>query len=321
MKKFFAALPALILYAGSSPAQDVHAVAKADTAVILIGGHLHIDLSAEFPPGVRIEFPQIPDTIGKLEVVAKTPVDTTTNPGNNRVREHSVLTITCFDSGYYALPPFRFTYSIKQDTTKYIAETEPLLITVMTVPVDTTQAIKDIKKPLDAPFSWKEALPYILAGIAFILAAWGLYLFFKRKKRKINAPIPQRPSRPPHEIALEMLRELEKEKLWQHGHTKLYHSRLADTVRIYIRQVFEVNAMELTTEETLEQLKANALEAECRTRLEYLLQQADLVKFAKMSPLPDENDKSMKNAYFFIENTCAALRQDITANEGKEAGG
>jgi len=38
-------------------------------------------------------------------------------------------------------------------------------------------------------------------------------------------------------------------------------------------------------------------------RLKQILELADLVKFAKMEPLPDENDLSLMNAYFFVNQT------------------
>lgn len=34
-----------------------------------------------------------------------------------------------------------------------------------------------------------------------------------------------------------------------------------------------------------------------------VLELADLVKFAKFEPLPDENDMSLMNAYFFVNQT------------------
>ena len=37
--------------------------------------------------------------------------------------------------------------------------------------------------------------------------------------------------------------------------------------------------------------------------LRQILQLADFVKFAKMNPLPDENDLSMMNAYLFVNQT------------------
>ena len=39
------------------------------------------------------------------------------------------------------------------------------------------------------------------------------------------------------------------------------------------------------------------------TILKNMLQQADLVKFAKADPLPDENDAHLENAFKFVMNT------------------
>src|SRR6185312_1103337 len=166
------------------------------------------------------------------------------------------LTITSFDSGYYAIPPFTFVYQFEGDTARHKVETEPLLLMVKTIPVDTTKPIKDIKAPVEVPFSWEDALPYIIGGVAIILVAILVYWLIKRfRKRTVKEEALAKPARPPHEIALEELDALEKGKLWQNGNYKLYYSRLADIVRIYIENRYGINAMEQPTEETLASLK------------------------------------------------------------------
>src|SRR3990172_884084 len=101
----------------------------------------------------------------------------------NRLAQTQTLIITSFDSGFYAIPPFRFI--INGDSNKTI-ETEPMLFSVNTVAVDTTQNIKDIKPPIEVPFSWKEYLPYVYWGLgALAVLALIIYLVMNYlKKRK-----------------------------------------------------------------------------------------------------------------------------------------
>ena len=46
-----------------------------------------------------------------------------------------------------------------------------------------------------------------------------------------------------------------------------------------------------------------------------LLRTADMVKFAKAEPEPDENEESYIRAYYFVENTKLV---DQAQNEGKQ---
>lgn len=107
----------------------------------------------------------------------------------------------------------------------------------------------------------------------------------------------------PYDEATGQLKKLEQEKLWQKGEVKKYHSEISDIIRIYLERQFNFPAMEQTTDEIL--FSVNKYE-EIRG-WDYLLKQilttADLVKFAKYQPLPDENSLSLKNAFEFVEKT------------------
>ena len=108
------------------------------------------------------------------------------------------------------------------------------------------------------------------------------------------------PTRPPHEIALEELKKLEAERLWQQGLIKQYHSRLTDIIRTYIEHRYGIIAMEMTTGEILVALSRAISEKESSEKLSLLLQLADMVKFAKVQPLPGENEMAMQQSTDFV---------------------
>jgi len=47
-------------------------------------------------------------------------------------------------------------------------------------------------------------------------------------------------------------------------------------------------------------------------QLQHILSLADLVKFAKYNPLPDDNNLTLTNAYFFVNQT---KREEIKTSE------
>ena len=116
-------------------------------------------------------------------------------------------------------------------------------------------------------------------------------------------PKKEEPKLPPHEQAIKELDEIKQQKLWQQGRSKEYYTLITDTLRKYIEERFGINAMEMTSGEILELIRKNSEAQSVYDNLRQILQLADFVKFAKMNPLPDENDLSMMNAYLFVNQT------------------
>jgi len=109
---------------------------------------------------------------------------------------------------------------------------------------------------------------------------------------------------PPHVVALSELDKVKQEKPWQQGRSKEYHTELTNIIREYIERVFSINSMEMTSEEILEHLRTLRSEQKSAySGLKQILQLADLVKFAKFDPSPDEHELSLLNAYLFVNQT------------------
>lgn len=273
--------------------------ATADRDSILIGDHINLIIRAELDKNLQFVFPVIPDTFSNFEIVERAGIDTTITA--NKILLQQYIVITSFDSGQQVVPPFQLLYSTAGDTTKRSVFSEAIRIDVYTVTVEGDE-IKDIKAPIKVPITFAEILPYLLALIPLLLLGWALYYWYKNKgvMKTPDAPAPRVPA---YEEAINRLKQLEQEKLWQKGEVKKYHSAITDILRHYLERRFHFNAMEQTTDKILSSLK-NYQEARVS---EYILKQilttADLVKFAKFQPLPDENGLSMKNAFEFIEQT------------------
>ena len=200
--------------------------------------------------------------------------------------------------------------------------TEPLLMQVQTIPVDTTKAIKDIKPPIDVPFTFIEALPYILAAVLIGLITWFIIYWLKKRKRKPGEPEKKVILRPAHEIAIESLERIREQKLWQQGFYKEYHSGVSDTVRAYIENRFAITAMEMPSDDTLSHFRNILIAPEAFEKLRYILQLADIVKFAKGIPVGTENELAMQHAFDFIALTKPASKDDFNTEvqeERKEA--
>ena len=171
-------------------------------------------------------------------------------------------------------------------------------------PLDTTKTIRDIKAVEKAPLSFSEVYPYVLGAIFIGVLIWFLMYYLKKKKK--NEPLIGRPKiqEPAHIIAFRELDALKAEKLWQRKEVKLYYSKLTEIIRRYIERRFRITAMEQTSDEILVEFEGQELLSnDDFLLLKELLIQADLVKFAKADPLPDENETHFENAYKFVNNT------------------
>ncbi|MCW3102099.1 MAG: hypothetical protein JWO09_539 [Bacteroidetes bacterium] len=313
LKKWFcrtALLSALLFISLSSTAQEIKATAKLDSNSIVIGQQVKLELSIQYRADkgkhVQVTFPQITDTIRKeIEVVSQSKVDTIIDKNDPFLfTQVKTLYITSFDSGYWAMPPFKF--DVNTDTAGVL--TEPLLLQVSTVAVDTTQALKDIKAPYEEAYSWvdwlKDNMYVVYTGLAAILVII-IIIILIRKMRNVKPPeiVVEVPKIPAHIIALEKLEKLRQQKLWQEGKLKAYHSSLTDILREYIENRFKISAMEQTTDEIIYGFRNAAVDEESKRKLKQVLMLADLVKFAKEQPLADENEASMSNVSDFINGT------------------
>jgi hypothetical protein len=96
--------------------------------------------------------------------------------------------------------------------------------------------------------------------------------------------------------------------LWQNNEIKKYYSELTEIVRAYIEKELKVPALEITTHELIDILsdfnEAKTIHTSRETikKLNALLREADLVKFAKSTPLSHEIEEDRRDAEDVLNN-------------------
>jgi hypothetical protein len=288
---------------------------KIDTNVMLIGDQTRIRLEAQFPDSLMVSFPVFSDTIIKnLEILDISDFDTVI--ADNGLKISQSYLVTSFDSGFYIIPPMKFVIGLPKANRIDTLNSNPLYVQVWTMPLDTTnrEAIADIKKPIDAPLTLKEILPFAGIGFGIILFAFIAYLLFMKYVRKKPVLLKkEKPKEPAHIIALRNLDMLDTQKLWQKGLIKEYYSQLTEVIRTYVEDRYAIPAMESTTDQIMESFRLSGdLEKEVKNELFDVLVRADFVKFAKATTLANENEQSMRFAYDFVNKTklVEALRNE-----------
>jgi len=293
----------------------IQSVLEKDT--ILIGDQIQYTIELTQPANLAVQFPTYKDTItGKIEIIESTLPDTIKTAEGPLKIVQSYL-ITSFEEGFYTLPGPKVNYRVN-GVEKELAGRD-LYLQVLTMPVDTSKGIYDIKLPYRAPITFKELLPWLVGGVVLVAIILLVLYYVRQWKRKKRGYVRQKPKEPAHVIALRELDKLKEDKLWQKNRPKLFHSRLTDILRTYLEHRFDVKAMEQTTPETLGSLKDSGFnDNRLYSKLKEILDLADLVKFAKFKPLPQENETSLLDAYIFI-NVTKPVEKPLVPGENTES--
>lgn len=298
-------------------AQQPIIVASLDSAQIHIGEQtfLHLEIAAN--KDSQLQLPWITDILMQGIEVLEISTPDTTDIGNNRIQIKYDYLITSFDSAAYLIPPFKL---IAGTDTFY--SNEPAL-KVSTFPVDTESGnYFDIKGVMNPPFilaDYIHILYYIFAACILILVIF--YILFRKKKKQplFSFKKEEKIKLPPHVRAIQALDELKAQKLWQQGKEKEYHSHVSDILRKYIEERFLIYAMEMTSDETLQKMRGVSEADFVYNNMKQILLLADLVKFAKYHPLPEENEFSIMNAYLFVNTTTPnPVNEENESNEENE---
>lgn len=300
----------LLLVPGNVSAQEIKATAAIDSTILPIGQQTKLHIEVQQPQDVVLNLPVFSDTIiDKIEILEQSDWDSVLGANLQLILKKDFL-VTSFDSGFYFIPPFQF----EVENGGGFIESNALMLKVITFDVDTTKGVFDIKTVKDVPYTFGELVPWLIgAGLVILLALLIIYLIKKVKRKEPIFQKREKPKEPAHIIALRELDALRESKLWQTDRLKEYYTKLTDVVRQYIEGRYNIPAMEQISDEILGALKAVDQEmGSSQASLSQILHTADLVKFAKYKPLPDENDMSLMNAYLFINQTKIEVLKSLT---------
>lgn len=313
----------LLILTVSANAQRVKATASIDSTNILLGDQVKLFLEIDHPKTVEVTFPNVPDTLIEfVEVLDRSEIDTFEMDDEAFQKQIQSFLITSFDSGSYRIPPFWF--KINLDGRLDSIPTNGATLNVYSMEIDTTRGPTDIKYPYDAPVTLNEVIPYILGII--LIAAILFFIFYAIRRRKNNQPIfvlPKKPKEPAHIVALRELDRIKNEKIWQQGKSKQYYSEVTETLRKYIEDRFEIPALEQTSDETIESFRKQKglLKDKTFKNLSQILMLADLVKFAKYQTSPDDDNMTLVDAYFFINDTKPEEKKPEAPEKAKDEEG
>lgn len=143
----------------------------------------------------------------------------------------------------------------------------------------------------------------LLGGLIAALLAW-LFLMWRRRPKP---PAPPPPPRPPWEVAFEALDEVRRSNLVAQGQRSEHVDRVSDVVRVYLGARFGFDGIESTTDEVLQSLRRIQPPLLVFDEVRRLLQDSDLVKFARWSPTDADCDEVLVTADKIVRATMPTI--------------
>ena len=285
-----------------------------DTTTIAIGDQTRLTIV-----GIRdirqnqadFSWPDWKDSIpGGLELLGPFETDTLVvdlENGSVAFAIRRMYMVTCWDSGFIAIPPVGIPYGA--DT----IFSNSLELTVLLAPRGEAGEIAGAADIRTTEWSLSERfiqwLPWILAVISAIgLSVWVIRKWRAREpSQEKEAPLESIPTEPAHLIALRDLERIESDAIWANGDVKKHHSNTSEALRRYLEGRFEFRALERSTEEIKRGIPNLPLLSEDAETLLNVLELTDLVKFAKWNPTADDHIRVVKRAIRFVEQTLPNL--------------
>ncbi len=281
-----------------------------DTVLFAKTANLEIELS--IPKGQKIHYPKLKSHIITPQLgYSQIKIDTTEAHGKLFIKY--LVQLIPFKDSVVKVPslPFQVGSNIMLSDS-FLLYVKPIEIdTAKLAKIDTSQLIKifDTTRPLNAPLTLKELwLRYryillailLLTGLFFILR----YLYKKYLANREKEILPLEEQLTPDELAVERLTKLKNAKLYQKGKYKDFYSELSEILRQYVELRYNINALELTTSELETLLSAGTIfDKQLAEGFLRVLKNADLVKFAKYTPLDSICEVDLNFAFDFVEKT------------------
>ncbi|MBV9080352.1 MAG: hypothetical protein JO102_04450 [Elusimicrobia bacterium] len=296
-----AALLSLPLCAFGAPSASLRM--QAGPKEIHIGDPVEVRITVVHSTDIAPSVAAIPTTMGEFELMGSTDAPGTiaaTKPSKargGRVSSTLRFYVTTFSTGPVILPAIPIQFQ-KADGTLLEARTEPLSITVKSLLQE--KGDEGHLRPAKGPFNYRSwTWLWILIAILFVLLTVSVW---PRRGDKPAAG-PPAPLYSPEEEASRALSELQAADLVSQGQIQEFYFRLSSILRRYIERRYGIPAPEMTSSEIVSSFGRIGLPLEASFACREFLDEADLVKFAKMEPDPGDIPVDVARVKLFIQVT------------------
>jgi len=297
---------AQIVFASHTDGASISLESKVDKKEITIGDPIHYTITTTMPKGIELTLPHLGSNLGEFEIQDYQISGPTEQ--EDRIVHTIDYTIAAYDVGSYHIPPVEIQYKTIEGEQKTISS-EVIEIKVKAVAPEDAADIKDIKGPLDIKKNWapyRKIFLWLTLALILTVLVFGCIRYYRKKK--ISQDRGPELRRPAHEIAYEELKMI-WETFLENNLIKEFYLHLSEITRHYFSRRYQINALEATTEELIQELKNQHLHWRQKSLISNFLDECDLVKFAKYIPKMIETEKTYQLALQIIDET--KIKTDI----------
>lgn len=232
-------------------------------------------------------------------------------------RDSLVYTLQFFGIEDTRIPEFDIRV-LSQEGDTLTAHSNPIPIAFSPLVVEGEEQFRPFKPIFEFAASvW----PWLIGLLILILAGWLYYNYRQREPEPVPQPAVPRSPLPFNNPLIELKETLDR--LSKHLPTKLheeldpFYVSLGDAIRQYLERVYEIKALEMTSGEILRALQRLSVDRDLVRSCRIVLGQADMVKFARFEPEPDDVRKALDTGYQFHE-TAAGIDRDLIETMRKD---
>lgn len=304
MKRILGCLAAVLILGPWASADEAPSIqAQVAPTAAHLGDVITLTLRVTHPAKSTVDPPALQKDLGTFEVRSST-IGPSELKGSTQ-SEQFLIQLQNFTTGPQLLPGVQLVVRDEAGVAQTLKAPD-MQVTIDEVPPGPNDK-GDIRGIIGVfgPAAWSPWW-WILPVLLFVGAcAW----FWTRRQRRILGP-PPAPPVPADATAMKRLRDLQAGDWLLTGRLKEFYSGISDILRGYLENGFQTAALERTTGELMRDLHKKMLfNAEQQLNLRELLDECDLVKFAKFRPEAAEALKAHSVAVKFVEQTRALLNE------------
>lgn len=276
---------------------------------IAVGEVAKLTIEVNAPSSVRVSLPE--QSFGGLELADR---KLRTSQEGDRTLTTYELDLLAFEAGTVELPPLTLRF-VGPNGELGEAQTEAHTLTVNSPLANEPNAEpKPATKPVavvkdDYTLAWV-ALGILALGLTALLTL--LVARWLKNREKVAPPPP--PPRPPWELAFARLSALarQKDQLLKEQRGEEFVDGVSDALREYLGRRYGFDGLESTTGEILARLERLRPDRLSLSGVSLLLEQCDLVKFARATPEPEQCDDLFNGAMGLVRATVPTQPESAT---------
>jgi hypothetical protein len=267
----------VITLSGSGFAADDEALVTLDISpkTVRVGDIITLDIFIKHKSGFSLYLPDSID-LTPFDIIG-TDVKPMKKEGGTF--SHATFKVAIYKVGVFSIPNINFL--LKSDVERIEVATPERKLEVVSTLKGSGNALLDIYPPVDIRQSYLQFLVYVWV-ISFLLIVFTVIHFRKKKKQARLAALKAKPKpkKDPRKAANALLQKIFAGSMLKKLTDKEICENVSFTVKYFLREKFEIDALEMTSYELLKLLEDMRIDNDYLATLYKLLLKCDLVKFA-----------------------------------------